>query len=49
MDKNIVQNKNIGMWISDKKSQKLNWNELISAFSSRGYNLIKVSKTKLVY
>lgn len=43
MSKVSVNYKNIGMWLSDKKSQKLNWNELINAFNSRGYHLIKVN------
>lgn len=37
-----VCQKNIGIWISDKKSQKLNWKELIKTCNSHGYNLIKV-------
>lgn len=34
--------KSIGIWMSDKKSQKLNWKELARACASHGYNLIKV-------
>ncbi|XP_063364917.1 inositol-tetrakisphosphate 1-kinase-like [Cydia amplana] len=34
--------KTIGVWMSDKKSQKLNWKELISAANSHGYKLVKV-------
>ncbi|KAI5638178.1 inositol 1, 3, 4-trisphosphate 5/6-kinase domain-containing protein [Phthorimaea operculella] len=34
--------KNIGIWISDKKSQKLNWNKLNKTCNSHGYNLVKV-------
>lgn len=37
-----VCQKNIGIWISDKKSQKLNWMELIKTCNLHGYNLIKV-------
>lgn len=32
----------IGIWMSDKKSQKLNWNELVNACVSHGYNLAKL-------
>ncbi|KAL4711163.1 hypothetical protein ACJJTC_009534 [Scirpophaga incertulas] len=38
--------KNIGIWISDKKSQKLNWNELTTVCASHGYNLIKLDIEK---
>lgn len=34
--------KNIGVWMSDKKSQKLNWMQLTKACNSHGYNLVKV-------
>ncbi|XP_028171338.1 inositol-tetrakisphosphate 1-kinase-like [Ostrinia furnacalis] len=34
--------KSIGIWMSDKKSQKLNWKELTRACSSHGYNLVKL-------
>ncbi|RVE44573.1 hypothetical protein evm_010788 [Chilo suppressalis] len=34
--------KTIGIWISDKKSQKLNWNEFTNVCASHGYNLIKL-------
>lgn len=37
-----MSGKSIGVWISDKKSQKLNWKELIKACNSHGYNLVKV-------
>lgn len=42
MDAGTVHNKAIGIWISDKKSQKLNWKELIKTCSSHGYNLLKL-------
>ncbi|KAM3962061.1 inositol-tetrakisphosphate 1-kinase [Aphomia sociella] len=34
--------KTIGVWMSDKKSQKQNWKELIKACASHGYNLVKL-------
>ncbi|CAG9788044.1 unnamed protein product [Diatraea saccharalis] len=34
--------KTIGIWMSDKKSQKLNWNELVCVCASHGYNLTKL-------
>ncbi|KAG6441007.1 hypothetical protein O3G_MSEX001546 [Manduca sexta] len=34
--------KTIGIWMSEKKSQKLNWKELISACASHGYNVVKL-------
>lgn len=37
-----MSGKSIGVWMSDKKSQKLNWKELIKACNSHGYNLVKV-------
>ncbi|CAG4996451.1 unnamed protein product [Parnassius apollo] len=41
-NKGSNSSKNIGIWISEKKSHKLNWKELIKACNSRGYNLIKL-------
>lgn len=34
--------KSIGVWMSDKKSQKMNWKELAKACMSRGYTLLKL-------
>ncbi|OWR50107.1 putative inositol 1,3,4-triphosphate 5/6 kinase [Danaus plexippus plexippus] len=34
--------KNIGIWISDKKSHKLNWKELIKTCNAHGYNIVKL-------
>ncbi|CAH2090330.1 unnamed protein product [Euphydryas editha] len=42
MSDNIYYEKSIGLWMSDKKSQKLNWKELIKACNSHGYNLVKL-------
>ncbi|XP_059062036.1 inositol-tetrakisphosphate 1-kinase-like [Achroia grisella] len=39
---NDVVSKTIGIWMSGKKSQKLNWKELISACASHGYKLVKL-------
>lgn len=44
MSETIYFEKTIGIWMSDKKSQKLNWKELIKACNSHGYNLVKVIK-----
>lgn len=41
-DMSNINMKQIGIWISEKKSQKLNWKELTSACVRRGYNLIKL-------
>ncbi|VVC94412.1 unnamed protein product [Leptidea sinapis] len=46
MNTNAWFSKTIGIWISDKKSQKLNWKELIKSSSARGYNLIKIDIDK---
>lgn len=46
MENTLPYKKTIGIWISDKKSQKLNWNELINACSSHGYNLLKLDLEK---
>lgn len=35
--------KSIGIWMSDKKSQKLNWRALLKACTSHGYNVVKVN------
>ncbi|CAF4842750.1 unnamed protein product [Pieris macdunnoughi] len=35
--------KTIGIWISEKKSHKLNWNELLNVCRRHGYNLIKLN------
>lgn len=43
MDSCEPQNKTIGLWMSDKKSQKHNWKEFIKACTSHGYNLVRVS------
>ncbi|CAH0726998.1 unnamed protein product, partial [Brenthis ino] len=42
MSETIYFEKTIGIWMSDKKSQKLNWKELIKACNSHGYNLVKL-------
>ncbi|XP_049874920.1 inositol-tetrakisphosphate 1-kinase-like [Pectinophora gossypiella] len=42
MNDMVASNRNIGIWMSDKKSQKLNWKELIKTCNNHGYNLIKV-------
>ncbi|XP_073956009.1 inositol-tetrakisphosphate 1-kinase-like [Choristoneura fumiferana] len=34
--------KTIGVWMSDKKSQKLNWKELICVSNSHGYRIVKL-------
>lgn len=44
MSETISFGKTIGIWMSEKKSQKLNWKELIKACNSHGYNLIMVIK-----
>ncbi|XP_037969850.2 inositol-tetrakisphosphate 1-kinase [Plutella xylostella] len=41
-DRTFQTNKRIGVWISDKKSQKLNWKELIKSCKTHGYTLIKM-------
>ncbi|KPJ06534.1 Inositol-tetrakisphosphate 1-kinase [Papilio machaon] len=45
-NKQSICRKNIGIWISEKKSQKLNWKELIKTCNSHGYNLIKLDLEK---
>ncbi|XP_013136345.1 PREDICTED: inositol-tetrakisphosphate 1-kinase-like [Papilio polytes] len=45
-NKQSICYKNIGIWISEKKSQKLNWKELIKTCNSHGYNLIKLDLEK---
>lgn len=35
-------NETIGIWISDKKSQKLNWKELINTCAAFNYNVVKL-------
>ncbi|KAJ8719591.1 hypothetical protein PYW08_011766 [Mythimna loreyi] len=42
MDSCELQNKTIGLWMSEKKSQKLNWKEFIKACASHGYNLVRL-------
>ncbi|CAK1543080.1 unnamed protein product [Leptosia nina] len=34
--------KTIGIWMSEKKSHKLNWKEFINACSSRGFSVVKL-------
>ncbi|XP_013191534.1 inositol-tetrakisphosphate 1-kinase [Amyelois transitella] len=34
--------KTIGIWMSEKKSQKVNWKELINACTNHGYSIVKV-------
>ncbi|CAB3244309.1 unnamed protein product [Arctia plantaginis] len=46
MESYKLYSKTIGIWMSDKKSQKLNWKELISACGLHGYNLIKLDLEK---
>ncbi|XP_068628880.1 inositol-tetrakisphosphate 1-kinase-like [Battus philenor] len=41
-----ISPKNIGIWISDKKSQKFNWKELKKTCKTHGYNLIKLDLEK---
>ncbi|KAJ0176144.1 hypothetical protein K1T71_008318 [Dendrolimus kikuchii] len=42
MESERITFRTIGIWISDKKSQKLNWKELNKACSSHGYNVLKL-------
>ncbi|XP_039757080.1 inositol-tetrakisphosphate 1-kinase-like [Pararge aegeria] len=42
MSNGMPFDKSIGLWMSDKKSQKLNWKELIHACNSHGFNLVKL-------
>ncbi|XP_075976693.1 inositol-tetrakisphosphate 1-kinase-like [Anticarsia gemmatalis] len=42
MESCLSNNKTIGVWMSDKKSQKLNWKELINTCASHGYDLLKL-------
>ncbi|XP_046967770.1 inositol-tetrakisphosphate 1-kinase-like [Vanessa cardui] len=42
MSDDIYYGKSIGLWMSEKKSQKLNWKELIKACNLHGYNLVKL-------
>ncbi|XP_053608592.1 inositol-tetrakisphosphate 1-kinase-like [Plodia interpunctella] len=34
--------KTIGIWMSEKKSQKINWKELIHSCNNHGYNVVKM-------
>ncbi|XP_022112419.2 inositol-tetrakisphosphate 1-kinase-like [Pieris rapae] len=43
MSEIISLSKTIGIWISEKKSHKLNWNELVNVCRRHGYNLIKLN------
>lgn len=37
-----ANNKLIGYWMSDKKTQKLNWTEFAVVCRNHGYELVKV-------
>lgn len=42
-------NKRIAVWMSEKKLQKINWQEFEAACISRGFELFKVSKFNIFY
>ncbi|XP_023941348.1 inositol-tetrakisphosphate 1-kinase-like [Bicyclus anynana] len=42
MNNRMPLEKSIGIWISDKKSHKLNWKELTDTCHAHGFNLIKL-------
>ncbi|XP_038212621.1 inositol-tetrakisphosphate 1-kinase-like isoform X1 [Zerene cesonia] len=46
MNENCGFYKTIGIWMSEKKSHKLNWKELLNACTTHGYKLVKLDLEK---